>query len=248
MDKLSASVDSPETLTTRERILDAAAELYRQKGCSGTSIRNISGRVGINSATVYSHFGSKADLTLEILRRGLDQALCGLSAADDVLATGPPRLVLEKAIHGYLDVVLHGRPFMAALVRITHELPLEVRLRGKTQILAISEKLIEVLREASGDALPSQRDYEIQSLLLFGSMNSLLDWYHPPRSDKVSLKSIAERISRSLLYGLQPSASKEAIELEELRRENLALRNEIAKGALDKLLNPLVEQMKQGSV
>lgn len=44
---------------TRDRLLDAAIELFATQGLGGTSIRKLSAAVGISSAGLYSHFSSK---------------------------------------------------------------------------------------------------------------------------------------------------------------------------------------------
>ena len=58
-----------DAVTTRDRILDAAAELFAEKGYRGTTIRNVCGRAGANVAAVKYHFGSKNELYIETFRR-----------------------------------------------------------------------------------------------------------------------------------------------------------------------------------
>src|SRR4051812_5901525 len=47
---------------TRQRILDAAADLFIGKGYGATSIRSIAEAAGVAPDTVYATFGSKARL------------------------------------------------------------------------------------------------------------------------------------------------------------------------------------------
>lgn len=51
-----------ETLTTRDRILEAALDLFTEIGYEATSLRQIAGRVGISKASLYYHFASKRDI------------------------------------------------------------------------------------------------------------------------------------------------------------------------------------------
>jgi AcrR family transcriptional regulator len=55
---------------TRGRILYAALELFAEFGFHGTSIRDLAKRVGINSATLYSHYPSKEDVLAELVALG----------------------------------------------------------------------------------------------------------------------------------------------------------------------------------
>jgi len=48
-----------EARNTRERILDAALELFAAQGFAGTSLRQIAQAVGIKESAIYAHFESK---------------------------------------------------------------------------------------------------------------------------------------------------------------------------------------------
>ena len=47
---------------TKTKILDAAAQLLRDKGLSGTTTREIARAAGLSDAAIYSHFKSRAEL------------------------------------------------------------------------------------------------------------------------------------------------------------------------------------------
>ena len=49
-------------LSTARALLEAAAELFAQRGYDGVTMRDIAGKVGIRESSIYSHFSSKADI------------------------------------------------------------------------------------------------------------------------------------------------------------------------------------------
>jgi AcrR family transcriptional regulator len=57
---------------TRQRILDAAEELFMQHGFEGTSMRLVTSAAEVNLAAVNYHFGSKEELMQAVLRRRLE--------------------------------------------------------------------------------------------------------------------------------------------------------------------------------
>src|SRR3954471_7344996 len=57
---------------TRRRILDAAEELFMQHGFEGASMRQLTGKAGVNLAAVNYHFGSKDALIEAVFQRRLD--------------------------------------------------------------------------------------------------------------------------------------------------------------------------------
>jgi AcrR family transcriptional regulator len=56
---------------TKQRILDAAEHLFALEGFRGTSLRDITGRAGVNLAAVNYHFGSKEALLRAVMERRL---------------------------------------------------------------------------------------------------------------------------------------------------------------------------------
>jgi AcrR family transcriptional regulator len=55
---------------TAERILVAALDRFAEQGFGATSIRDIAGDLGLNSATLYSHFASKEAILAELVLIG----------------------------------------------------------------------------------------------------------------------------------------------------------------------------------
>jgi AcrR family transcriptional regulator len=54
---------------SRERILEAAAELFSQKGYAGTGVDELAARAEIAKTAIYYHFGSKEGLVTAVLDR-----------------------------------------------------------------------------------------------------------------------------------------------------------------------------------
>ena len=75
---------------TRARILDAALSLMSEHGVAGTSMRMLAGECGLNVATLYHHFPSKADLLRAVLsERGYVQRLDQEGPPDELLHGTP---------------------------------------------------------------------------------------------------------------------------------------------------------------
>jgi AcrR family transcriptional regulator len=70
-----------QKLPPRERILNAAAELFYRQGVRGVGVDAIAEAAGTNKMTLYRHFASKDELVAECLRRfanQVEQAWVGL--------------------------------------------------------------------------------------------------------------------------------------------------------------------------
>ncbi|MEZ0275298.1 MAG: TetR/AcrR family transcriptional regulator, partial [Roseimicrobium sp.] len=57
--------------TTKRAILDAAEDLFAERGIDATSVRDITQTAGVNLGAIHYHFGSKNELIVEVFSRGL---------------------------------------------------------------------------------------------------------------------------------------------------------------------------------
>jgi TetR/AcrR family transcriptional regulator, cholesterol catabolism regulator len=80
----------------RREIEDAASSLFRERGYSGTSVRDIARAVDIQGASLYAHVASKQDVLWAIVER---MAARFEAAADGVEATDPGALVFGPGVH-----------------------------------------------------------------------------------------------------------------------------------------------------
>jgi AcrR family transcriptional regulator len=76
---------------TRREILDAAWEIARQEGLSAVTLREVAGRIGMRSPSLYSHFDSKNDIYDAMFA----QAWADLS---DVFDAAPPPPADRRAL------------------------------------------------------------------------------------------------------------------------------------------------------
>ena len=104
---------------TRIQILEAATELFAERGFYGASVRDITGRVGASANAISYHFGSKERLYQEIIERlASDQ----LELAERVLST-PARSPEEFAVRlevfftGLLECYLDNRDTIRIIFR-----------------------------------------------------------------------------------------------------------------------------------
>jgi AcrR family transcriptional regulator len=62
--------DPLSSASTRDRILEAAGEVFAQFGFQKSTVRKISKRAGVNLASINYHFGEKEKLYFEVLKYG----------------------------------------------------------------------------------------------------------------------------------------------------------------------------------
>src|SRR4030095_7891856 len=81
---------------TRERILEAASRLFRERGIDAVGLAKIMAEAGLTVGTFYTHFESKEALLQEALLRSLD-------ARHEALEQTLPGADLERVVRAYLS-------------------------------------------------------------------------------------------------------------------------------------------------
>jgi AcrR family transcriptional regulator len=78
---------------TRARLLQAAAEVFADRGYDGTRVADIASAAGVSNGALYAHFGSKAELLVAALHTH------GRRLLSEMLAADPERSVTEILLH-----------------------------------------------------------------------------------------------------------------------------------------------------
>src|SRR6266446_5371133 len=79
-----ANADAPATAkgrATRERILQAAAELIAEKGAAGMSLDDVRARTGASRSQLYHYFEDRDDLVRAVINVTIDTDLAALATA-----------------------------------------------------------------------------------------------------------------------------------------------------------------------
>jgi AcrR family transcriptional regulator len=161
-----------------ESLLAVAVAVFNERGYDATSMEDLAARLGITKSAIYHHVTSK----VELLRMALDRALDGLFAvtAEPGATTGPAIDRLEHIVRGSVRVLASELPFVTLLLRVRGNSPVELAaLQRRREFDAIVTDLVRAAA-AAGDIRPDV-DPAVTSRLLFGTVNSLTEWYQPGR-------------------------------------------------------------------
>jgi AcrR family transcriptional regulator len=161
-----------------ESLLAVAVTVFNERGYDGTSMEDLSRRLGIAKSSIYYHVNSKEDL----LAMALDRALDGLfTVAEQVVASGGPAIErLERLVRGSVQVLADRLPYVTLLLRARGNTATERRALARRR--EFDQIVAELVADAerAGDIRPDV-DPAITARLLFGLVNSLVEWYRPGR-------------------------------------------------------------------
>ena len=103
-----------EGAAVRERLLDAAAELFGRQGFARTSLRDLASAAGVTPAMVSYYFGSKEGLYSALLERALEELLPDAAALPGDGAPDPEALV--ERLFALVTERFTERPWIPALL------------------------------------------------------------------------------------------------------------------------------------
>ncbi len=143
------------TETTRERILDAAEELFALGGIGETSLRAITSAAGTNLASVNYHFGSKESLVESVFARRLAPLNSERLRLLNEVERGREKTVLclEEVLRAFVTPALHlrrqegGENFMRLFGRL-HAEPGELAVSVMKQFDEIFSRFTSAIARA----------------------------------------------------------------------------------------------------
>ena len=189
----------------RGELVRAAAQLFREKGFEGTTIRDIAGAVGMQSGSPFYHFANKHELLMAVmeegLRLGLERSRAVVEAEGLTAVERFRRLV--RAHYGILHET--GSDFIPVMLYDWRSLPAPYRRR----IVELKDRY-DALWQATLDALHAEgrlgADARIARLMILGAINFSATWYRarPRGRAGVDLDTLAAETSALFLREAPP--------------------------------------------
>jgi AcrR family transcriptional regulator len=183
---------------TRDEILDAAAQIFSQKGFHATSMQDIAQAVNLQKGSLYHHINSKQEILVEVLDRALDLLIANMQEVlDQPLPTDQK---LRQAMRVYLETMLGHRDLAAVLLLEHRSLEPEQHARHIPQRDRFECLWRDLIRAGSENGLFNCSDAALSSRALLGVLNWTITWYRP--DGPLVPEQVAEQFADLFLYGL----------------------------------------------
>ena len=159
-----------------ESVLGGAVKVFNERGYDGTSMEDLSRELGITKSAIYHHVASKE----ELLRLATGRALDGLFAVlDEISALDAPAITrLEELTRRSVLLLAAELPFVTLLLRLRGNTTVERQAlaRRRSFDAAVADLVTQARDE--GDLRPDV-DPVLVARLLYGMINSVVEWYRP---------------------------------------------------------------------
>ncbi|WP_327703857.1 TetR/AcrR family transcriptional regulator [Streptomyces decoyicus] len=185
---------------TPDSLLAVAVEVFIERGYDGTSMEHLSKAAGISKSSIYHHVRSKE----ELLRRAISRALDGLFGVLEEAGALQGRAIerLEHVTRRVAEVLMDELPYVTLLLRVRGNTDTERWAMERRR--EFDHEVSDLLKQAAAEGdLRDDVDIRLATRLLFGMINSIVEWYRPGRGGAVSRDEVAEAVVRTAFVGLR---------------------------------------------
>ena len=163
---------------TPERLLAVAVEAFNLRGYDGTSMEDLAKATGITKSSIYHHVRGKEELLRLAVSRALDRIFAILEQPG--AQTGRAIDRLEHVVRASAQVLVDELPYVTLLLRVrgntaTEQWALERRREFDREVAILVARAV-----ADGD-LDDTVEPRLATRLLFGMLNSAVEWYEPSK-------------------------------------------------------------------
>ncbi|WP_299227037.1 TetR/AcrR family transcriptional regulator [uncultured Psychroserpens sp.] len=183
--------------TRKNEIINTAAKLFKEKGYSAVTMRDLATAMGIKAASLYNHITSKQDILKAIIITIAEEFTAGMHAIMNSDASNIEKLKKIVALH--INITSNNTNGMASLnndwMHLEDQLDYYLQLRNEyeTNFLSIIQRGISSLEIKANNP-------EIIMFSMLTTLRSLYLWI--PKKEDLSANDLAHSLSEVLIEGI----------------------------------------------
>jgi AcrR family transcriptional regulator len=160
----------------RDSLLEVAVAVFNERGYDGTGMGELARRLGLSKSSIYHHVSGKEELLDLAVTRALDALFAVLDEDPGPVDTATARL--RHVVRRSVEVLVAELPYVTLLLRVHGNSDVERRALERRRDFdhGVAEL---VARAAAEGGVRDDIDPHLASRLLFGTVNSLIEWYRP---------------------------------------------------------------------
>ena len=181
------------TEPTSATLLEIAAEMFRERGIAGTTMRAIAERAGMKAASIYYHFASKDEIIERILDRSIAEAIDRIREALAALPEGADfRERLCAAITAYLETVESHGTYFVVTRQLRNQVSPEIADRNRQRRIELDRIWADLFTHGhSSGAITISEKNTIERLFMLGALNWATEWMENSRKSPAQLARLA---------------------------------------------------------
>jgi AcrR family transcriptional regulator len=183
----------PSATNRREAILDAALELFRERGFHSVGIDEIGTAAGISGPGVYRHFASKGALLVALFDSITERML--VAAEEIQKADCPPVEMLDRLVTAHVATATEERALLAVWLQDWRSLPRSDEQRIRHRQLELISIWVMALSRQRPELSPAESETVVHAAL--GAVNSIA--FHDSGLPAKELEALLGQAARAVL-------------------------------------------------
>ena len=181
----------------RQAVLQAAAELFNERGFHATSLDDVAARLNVSKPTLYYYVRSKEEILLQCVNKGLQMAREGIG--ESRRAGGQPIDQLIACMRVYGTIVTMD--FGMCIIRVGEEgLSAEGRKELRQLKAGIDHEFRRLVAECVEQGALVPCDPKLTAFAIAGALSWIAHWYRP--GGAYSREEVVEQCVSTLLNGV----------------------------------------------
>ena len=184
-------------VTRRDEIIQTATKLFKEKGYSAVTMRDLASAMGMKAASLYNHINSKQDLLKAIIIALAEEFTQGMTLIKNSENTAIEKLNLIVALH--VDITTKNTYGMASLnndwMHLEDQLTYYLQLRK-----GYEQDFVAIIKTGISSNEIVNTNPEVIMFSILSTLRSLYLWM--PKKEELDSKDIAQNLSRVLIYGI----------------------------------------------
>ncbi len=187
-------------MTNRKlEILTLAQHLFKERGYSATSVRDIAKAAGVEAASLYSHINGKEELLDRTCFTMAERFILGIKEVNDIYFDAA--LKLKMAVDTHVNILSNNIDASVVFQRDWRHLNEERRAEFIELRNAYEEEFRVIVQNGIDEGLFNEVDVKFAALTILSSLNWIVEWYNTEGS--LSASEIAENLYNFILTGLK---------------------------------------------
>ena len=182
---------------SRESILEAAAQIIREKGFHATSMSEIAQAVDLRKASLYHHVESKQEILVALLDQALDTLIEGIKPI--VASSVPSDQKFRQALHAFLGYMSENLDLSAVLLLEHRSLDPESKADHIPRRDEYEGYWLQIVEEGISAGVFAVEDPRLSVKVILGVASWTVMWLNP--NGRLSASEIADYSADILLDG-----------------------------------------------
>ena len=194
-----AKIRQRKNSTRKETIIETAARLFRERGFSATSMRDLAEQVGVEAASLYNHISSKAEILQELCFKVANKFMSHIDKVDteDITAIKKIEAVLrfhiQQMVHHYEEVYVSDREWK----HLTDPYLSNIQ----TQRRVYRQRIASIIEDGIRKNEIKKIDAPTAVLIMLHAVSGIESWHRSKQ--KISGEILEENMITILIGGLQ---------------------------------------------